>query len=224
MSVIYQDLSISDAPPKPYLNEISDRLFQARADDLNTECSGLTTDTYYYGGEPWYWPGGDEPEYYFELSPTESQILSTFCDEIGGTLIGVGTGRIAVRVEDLVIKFGRWGVSVNMGNGRKMNIRESSVFQQFGEATDAPLLPIYDYENEGRWEIQRYATPLAEYSAEEPLEHIQQELKQRLEDLKHIIHFDLNEYNIGVWQDDWYLIDFAKQLDDITANERQEIS
>jgi len=226
MSATHPEIDVFDEFEKSELNNIADAIYQARATDLQVESSNLLSNSFYYKGKPYYWPGGGDkkPAHYHELSPTESEVVEQFCESNNVEFVGAGSGRIAIRFGDSVIKFGRWGVSPNMGQGRKMNIRESSIYRCLGEGTDLPLLPIYQHEKEGRWVVQEYAKPLAKVDQEVDLISIQERMKQRLTELRYIIHYDLTTKNIGFWDDDWYLIDFAKRLDDLTDNDSQEIN
>ncbi|QHS16712.1 hypothetical protein GWK26_05860 [haloarchaeon 3A1-DGR] len=49
-----------------------------------------------YGGRTWYWPGGEELPYFFELCEGEDAALSALEERFGLSRLGVGTGRVVL--------------------------------------------------------------------------------------------------------------------------------
>ncbi|WP_280535402.1 hypothetical protein [Halopenitus sp. POP-27] len=187
-----------------------------------------------YDGRTWYWPGGEELPYFFELCDGEDEVLSALEARFGLTRVGVGTGRVALAVPvgnesidaaatsgsittpdggestpaeaDRVIKLARYGPSAEMGDGRRQNRREQALWETIAAH---PFLPVIDADPDGDWILMpRVRVRTADDPETEPALRA---VREALNPYADRVHFDeLKPENVGRWRGRDWLVDYGR--------------
>jgi hypothetical protein len=186
-----------------------------------------------YDGRTWYWPGGEELPYFFDLCEGEAAALAALEERFDLSRIGVGTGRvvltgaladdeaengmvegdgieISAADDDRAIKLARYGPSAEMGDGRRQNRRELDLSRTIGEH---PFLPVLWGDPGGDWVVMpRAHVPDADgLESERVLESVRAELEPYAD----YVHFDeLKPENVGRWNGREWLLDYGRPPDD----------
>ena len=144
-------------------------------------------------------------------------------DTGGGTVVGVGTGRVAVAIpgsaregesepadrDPLVAKLARYGPSAEMGDGRPQNRRERRIWSA---VESHPFLPVLDAGPGGDWiAMPRADVPPDESVREEALDRVRAALAPH----RDRFHFDeLKPENVGAYRDRYWIVDYGRPAGD----------
>jgi len=134
------EISLSDEE-KTKLTKWSDKIKNARGSDLEPHTNSLSEDTYHIDSgifnSTFYWPDGhdgpvEELTYLKEPSPTEQKLISQIEEKTELEYLAHGVGRITFTLKsnsEYIVKFGRWGLELIMGNGVQVNQSEYRFYQ-----------------------------------------------------------------------------------------------
>lgn len=217
------DLTVEE---QKQLTQFSKKLQSARANDLESHTNSLTEDTYQIDSGMWnsifYWPDGhdgpvEDLPYLKQLSPTEKQLIETIESTSPYTYLAHGVGRITFTIDtkpEYIVKFGRWGLEIIMGNGVQVNQSEHRFYTHTDDILDdSPLLPILEIGDYNGWVIQRKVITYEDYDTpnKPEFETVLTEIDKRLGPFADLIT-DKSPNNIGYVDGNWYLFDYGQRL------------
>ena len=183
-----------------------------------------------YAGRTWSWPTGEGRTYFHELAPGETAVLEAAAADHGLDLVGVGTGRVVVRIPPdrlddpvtvdgpgdggtrpdgprpgAVAKLARYGPSAEMGDGRAQNREEKRVWEGFGTY---PFLPVLDADADGDWIAMPRATVPPPAADHEDAVH---RVRAALAGHGDAFHFDeLKPENVGAYRGRYWVVDYGR--------------
>lgn len=174
-------------------------------------CSPATTE-WEYDGRRWHWPGGEELPYFWELCDREAALIDDLAATWDLDRVGVGTGRVALRLPDavgeqpLVVKLARSGPSAEMGDGRAQNLRERSLSRRFG---GHPFLDVREAHPDGDWVVMPRAGIL---DPDDPGTGAAIDaVRDALTPYRGAVHVDeLKPENVGAFDGRYWLVDYGR--------------
>lgn len=208
------------------LTEFAHKLQLARGKDLEEHANSITEDTYRLTNDTFnnifYWPDGHdgpvkEVPYLKHLSPTEQALIEQINNTTQYTYLAHGVGRITFTIDtnpDYIIKIGRWGLEIIMGNGTLVNQSEHEFYEKTNKhLNDSPLLPITLHADDYSWVIQRKVTTYENYTGNDKpnFEELLEEINNRLGPYAPLVT-DKTQNNIGIVDGDWYLFDYGHRV------------
>lgn len=200
------------------LGRVGERLRSARRTALDRVAVPEADREWEYAGRTWSWPAGEAMTYFRDLAPGERDVLKRATDEHGWSVVGVGTGRVVVRLpanattgaDPLVAKLARYGPSAEMGAGRPQNRRERRVWRTVGEH---PFLPVLDVDPDGDWLVM----PVAETGTAggsdggTGIDPALDRVREALAPYRNRFHFDeLKPENVGRYDGRYWVLDYGR--------------